>query len=760
MRVQKGAIPGSMARSIGIVVVLLAASWFAIGDINVPHALLTDDSSGLSLDTAMHHVHNMATEPHPAGSKQNRLVRDYILDNLRDSGYVPEVQAATTINRGDTAFYLENIIASKKGEQSTGTVLIVAHYDSVHRGPGAADDLAAVAVMLETARIVSGMTPLNDVVFLFTDGEEIGLKGAREFMEGHPLSSEVSVVLNFEARGVSGPSLMFETGGGNGALVRSLADTPFPVAYSWSDAVYSLMSNDTDFSVFRERGIPGLNFAFIGKGATHYHRVLDTAENLDPGSLAHHGSYMGWLATSLSQLNLAAIEEQNRVYFRLPGMLVHYQYRIMLPIAISSTVLFSLVCVFGFSRKRLQVLKMLAGILSLPLMLATASGLVNCAWLGIQYLHPQYYATFMSGGYSAPWYQWAFSLLAILTCVVLIGWLEKRIGGVNLFAGILLNWCAGSFLTVIYLPGMSYMFAWPLLFGSCSLLLLTLATSSFPYLLMQVILTLPVILLTAPGVVLVFEAMGLNMAFASTTILLVLMISMMVPLVKAMRGPGRNCLSGVLALLVVAALIGGSFSSQFDAEHPQPVYFRYHLDLNQDRGMYVVGKGVDVGDWLPMHFEPVDREDYPSDFLSLNYMVAPAPVHPAEGARITLVDVEVDIGTDSSSFLLRLDRGASYWGMLARIAGNKVTAAWLDGKPLRLEDGQLRLRLQSFPPQGYLLKIETNDREVLVIDTMTWRGLEPGLVPSLPERPASMVPHGDLLTVEKKFTIDYPAGFQ
>lgn len=762
MSQQVGASPGSLGRSVLIVAALVAVSWFAIGDISVPQTLLTDDSIGFSVDRAMRHVHNMATGPHPTGSKRNRQVRDYILDNLKSSGYAPEVQAVTTIDTNNTACFLENIIALEKGAQSTGTVLIVAHYDSVHRGPGAGDDLAAVAVMLETARIISGMTPLNDVVFLFTDGEEIGLKGARAFMDGHPLSSEISVVLNYEARGVSGPSIMFETGGRNGALLRYLADTPFPVAYSWSDAVYSLMGNDTDFSVFRENGIPGLNFAFIGEGFTHYHSILDTAENLDPGSLAHHGSYMSRLATALSQFDLAAIEEQKRVYFRLPGMLVHYQYRLILPVAICSTVLFILVCFLGFSRRRLRVLKVLAGALSLPLLVATASALVYSVWKAIQYLHPQYYAGFLSGGYSAIWYQWAFNLLVILIGVVLIGWLEKLIGGANLFAGMLLNWCLLSLLSVIYLPGMSYMFAWPLLFGSCALLLLTLNTRAFSlsYLLLQLILTLPVILLTAPGVALIFEAMGLNLAFATTTVLLVLMISVMVPLVEAMRGAGRNWLSGALALTVVATLTGGSLTSRFDAEHPQPVYFRYHLNLDQDRGMYVVGKDVDVQDWLPMIFEPVEKESHPPGFLSAKYMVASAAAHPAEGARVTLVDVEAASGTDNATFLLRLDRGADYWGMLTRISRNEVTAAWLDGKQLRVEDAQLMLRLQSFPPQGYLLKIETGDRGPLVIDTMTWRGLEAGSLPSLPERPAYMVPHGDLLTVEKKFTFDCMADIQ
>ena len=65
----------------------------------------------------------------------------------------------------------------------------------------------------------------NNVIFLITDGEELGLKGAREFLNKNQLASDVDIVLNFESRGTSGPSIMFETGGNNGSLIRFLADS-------------------------------------------------------------------------------------------------------------------------------------------------------------------------------------------------------------------------------------------------------------------------------------------------------------------------------------------------------------------------------------------------------------------------------------------------------------------------------------------------------------------------------------------------------
>ena len=57
-------------------------------------------------------------------------------------------------------------------------------------------------------------------IFLFTDGEEIGSLGAYDFVQNHPWSKDVKFVINMEARGVSGASLMFETGADNLWLIK------------------------------------------------------------------------------------------------------------------------------------------------------------------------------------------------------------------------------------------------------------------------------------------------------------------------------------------------------------------------------------------------------------------------------------------------------------------------------------------------------------------------------------------------------------
>ena len=58
------------------------------------------------------------------------------------------------------------------------TLLVMAHYDTVAGSPGAVDNAAGVAVVLELARVLAAEPPPQPVMLVFTAAEEIGLVGA------------------------------------------------------------------------------------------------------------------------------------------------------------------------------------------------------------------------------------------------------------------------------------------------------------------------------------------------------------------------------------------------------------------------------------------------------------------------------------------------------------------------------------------------------------------------------------------------------
>src|SRR5690606_29869352 len=102
---------------------------------------------------------------------------------------------------------------------------------------------------------------------------------------------------NFEARGTSGPAIMFETAGAPRGMFRdAYARTLQPVTSSLAAAVYERMPNGTDFTVFRRAGMSGLNFAFIG-GVENYHTPNDDPAHLSGASLLHQAQQMHAIAS-------------------------------------------------------------------------------------------------------------------------------------------------------------------------------------------------------------------------------------------------------------------------------------------------------------------------------------------------------------------------------------------------------------------------------------------------------------------------------
>ncbi len=257
--------------------------------------------------------------PHPTGSDQNRIVRQRIIGLLESWGYEVEIQSgladrriARPGDRDEEPLDLFNLIAIRKGQRSVASaapLMLVAHHDSVPAGPGASDDGVGVAAVLEIARMLADEPPCeHDVVFLITDGEEYGLLGAELFVREHPLANQVGFIVNVEARGTTGPSIMFETSPYSGQLVPLFARAVRkPLTSSLFFEIYQRMPNDTDFSVLRRKGMLGFNLAFIGN-VRNYHSPQDNYENVDLGSLQHHGENMlGILRTALADEALAGL---------------------------------------------------------------------------------------------------------------------------------------------------------------------------------------------------------------------------------------------------------------------------------------------------------------------------------------------------------------------------------------------------------------------------------------------------------------------
>ena len=240
------------------------------------------------------HIRIIAAEERSVFHPEQRLViRDYIIDVMHGFGLEAEIDdfESTITDYADREVTLEgsNVLFRQQGRSDTA-IMLMAHYDS--RGVnwtldpeteahslGASDSGYGIAAMFEIARYWSGREPENSIYYFFTDLEEIGLLGAIHAVESMDFSN-VSLILNLEARGIRGPVYMFETNVNDYNVVWFFKEsTNHRLSYSVATALYRIMPNLTDLTPFLEQGFKGMNFAPINN-LLYYHTERDIYENI------------------------------------------------------------------------------------------------------------------------------------------------------------------------------------------------------------------------------------------------------------------------------------------------------------------------------------------------------------------------------------------------------------------------------------------------------------------------------------------------
>jgi hypothetical protein len=309
--------------------------WFSFERYRGPELLAVETVSRMSGARVRSVLQELVGDaiPHPAGSPQHEIVRARIVAHAEQSGYevlVHDTEHFPRRNPQNAPIALKNLMFRLPGSappEQNAPVVLAAHYDSVPTAPGAGDDGVGVAVVLEIARrLKQASPPWNDVIFLITDGEELGLLGAERWVEQHPWAQQAKWAINFEARGTRGASLMFETSDDNAWLIPLLADrVTRPNANSLSYEIYRLLPNDTDFSIFRRAGMAGFNFAFIGD-VRNYHTAGDNWENVSPNSIQHHADNAWQTIQACANYRWPVDAQGQRVSIPKPGQVVYFDW--------------------------------------------------------------------------------------------------------------------------------------------------------------------------------------------------------------------------------------------------------------------------------------------------------------------------------------------------------------------------------------------------------------------------------------------------
>ncbi|RBQ19472.1 aminopeptidase [Spongiactinospora rosea] len=729
-----------------------------------------------SAERALVHLRRFADRPRPLGGPASDRARDYLTAQLRAAGLEVEVQRAVGAApaAGLASFgQVDNIVARLPGTDPTGTVVLAAHYDSASMGPGASDDGAAVAAMVETVRALraGGAALRNDIVLLMTDGEEDGVLGAEAFARLHPLGRAGGVLLNWEARGVSGPSLMFETSKNNAGLVQAFLDAvPAPRGDSSMAAIYRLLPNNTDFTPLTAAGFSGLNFAYIQR-SSHYHTAADSIANLDRGSLQHHGANMLALTRSLGGADLRPLAAQHAgtpdggrdlTYFRALGFVIAYPGGAVLPLAILSLLAVAGLVALCRVRRSLSLPRLAVAAVSALVPLVVSAALAQGLWMLLVGRRPAY--DMMGGLLHRPLpFQAA---VACLTAAAVLGWylsLRRRLGPAAMVAGALL-WPAGlGVVCAWFVPGAAYLLSLPALvcaLGAAAAVLLrgpawarVVAATAGP----------AVAAMLLPSLARnVFDGMGLALGGASALVLALFGLTVLPavelfaadPGVRARRGAIVPGAAAVLALVLTGT---GLAADRFDADHPGRTHLAYVMDA-ATRTAHWVSADADPAEWTRRYVSGHDTSGLPAGYARGTLWTGPAPAITAQGPRVSLLDrrgdtltLYVSAGKGARSVTLRLDRpitevtaSATGFGSAAVVVTGRRTATW-----------PAEIRFRGIPPRGARLTVRvpgTGPVQLTAIGETDGLTTVPGFQPRPPALVTATREDGDLTAVTRTYT--------
>ena len=396
-----------------ILVGLVAYGWFS------RPAVQDATSSAFSAERVVNDIEVISRNHHSVAHPQERAeVRDYLVSRLGELGAdtvrLFEYKSLTGPENKHVTYTFDatNVLATFAPEnptEQTTYLLMVAHYDSRYSQPiaksdtvwsyGAADDGYGVGVILET--VAQALKYRADwkqgVKVLFTDAEEVGMKGMKVMWENNREEvNDVGFMINIEARGPFGPALLFETSPGNEKvmeLYESAAEYPF--TYSLTTVVYGFMPNFTDFTIVKDE-IPGMNFSTIAD-INHYHTDLDNFSNVNPRSIQHYGSQVvpvvhSYLTDERYSSRDSLLSDADTINFTLP-LIGLFNFTKGEYIVLNSVVLllFVIALVLEVLRGRVQLRKVLWGALRalLAAIAALVAGelvaIVACLVTGVQF---------------------------------------------------------------------------------------------------------------------------------------------------------------------------------------------------------------------------------------------------------------------------------------------------------------------------------------------------------------------------------------
>ena len=587
---------------------------------------------------AMAHIRSLAARSHAVGTPAHAEAEAYLIAQLKQLGLETQVQRSLGVNPENLkdVTHVENVLARLRGSESGGkAVLLMAHYDSVPTGPGAADDASGCATLLETARALTagGPSPANDVIFLFTDGEEEWVMGSEAFVREHPWAKDVGVALNVDCEGLTGGAVRINDVSPDSEWLISELTGAAPNAYATSfipdfDRVFPTGGANDFTTVFKTAGIPG--FLASSDGGPIYHvSVLEDPAHVHLDSLQHQGTYALAFARRFGSLDLTVAHHGAAVYFNAVGnhLMVVYPTSWVIPLAILAALAWACALVFGLRWGQVSVRGILLGVLASLIVIAAMAAMGFLLWRLMTTIYPQY--TKWGGDvFNALYYWLAFLALGVgLGALLHIGF-RTRIRTAELALGGLSVWLALAVIFGIWVPGASYVVTWPLLFagiGVSGWFALRHRGSATAWRIGWLVLyAVPAFALMVP----LFYLALFPPDFWIVLLFAGLLVGLLAPHLAIVARPRKWWLPVLMGVVAVAFLVAGHLTSAYTPQRPLPDGVTYALSADTGKAYWVSWYELDP--WTEQFFREADAGGDCSDIWPEVTSSYKAPAPPAD----------------------------------------------------------------------------------------------------------------------------------
>lgn len=234
-----------------------------------------------------------ATEGRRTGTEGNKIAREYIVTRFQEEGAKPFQDSYThdftfTNRRTQEEVSGINVIAQIDGK-SDSIIVISAHYDHLGKQDslifnGADDDASGTAALLAMVDYFAKVQPNHTLIFAAFDAEEMGLQGARAFVEDSILLQKVKMNINMDMISQNDSSEIYAVGTYHYPATKPVLESidtgnlKLSFGHDTPDLGYDDWTNSSDHGPFHAKGIP---FVYFGvEDHENYHKHTDDFETI------------------------------------------------------------------------------------------------------------------------------------------------------------------------------------------------------------------------------------------------------------------------------------------------------------------------------------------------------------------------------------------------------------------------------------------------------------------------------------------------